>query len=67
MMLDEDVVKEHPEVKDACLELQKAVTDKEMQDLNFRGAQNGEDPQIIAREFLINKGLISEQIFCEMY
>lgn len=60
MMLDEDVVKEHPEIKEACMELQKAVTDKQMQDLNFRGAQNGEDPYLIAREFLIEKGLIKE-------
>ena len=60
MMLDEDVVKEHPEIKDACLELQKVVSDKEMQDLNYRAAQNGEDPYIIAKEFLIGKGLIKK-------
>ena len=60
MMLDEDVVNEHPEIKEACLELQKVVSDKEMQDLNFRGAQNGEDPYIIAREFLIKKSLIKK-------
>lgn len=60
MMLDEDLVNEHPEVKEACLQLQGAVSDKEMQDLNYRAAQNGEDPYLIAREFLIEKGLIKE-------
>ena len=58
MMLDEDVVNEHPEIKEACLELQKVVSDKEMQDLNYRAAQNGEDPYIIAKEFLQSKGLL---------
>lgn len=60
MMLDEDIINKYPEIKDACLELEKVVTDKEMQDLNFKGAQNGDDPYIIAREFLINKNLIKE-------
>lgn len=58
MMLDEETVNAHPEIKDACLELEKLVSDKEMQDLNYRAAQNGEDPYVIARQFLQNKGLI---------
>lgn len=59
-MLRDDVVEKYPEVYDACMELQFAVTDEEMQSLNYRGAQNGEDPYTIARDFLISKGLISE-------
>ena len=60
MMLDEDIANKYPEVEKACLELQKVVSDKEMQDLNYKGAQNGEDPRTIAREFLIEKGLIKD-------
>lgn len=60
MMLDEEVSKEHPEVLKACLELEKMVSDKEMQDLNYAAAQNGEDPMVIAREFLLKKGLIKQ-------
>ena len=60
MMLDEDVAKDRPEIKDACMELQNAVSDSEMQDLNYRAAQNGEDPYVIARQFLIEKGLIEK-------
>lgn len=60
MMLDEEICKEHPEIKEACLELEKMVSDKEMQDLNYAAAQNGEDPALIAREFLLKKGLIKQ-------
>ena len=59
-MLGEEVMEEHPEVLDACMELNLAVTDEEMQDMNYRGAQDGEEPYTIAREFLLEKGLISE-------
>ena len=59
-MLRDDVVEKYPEVYDACMELQFAVTDEEMQSLNYRGAQNGDDPYTIARDFLLSKGLISE-------
>ena len=59
-MLGEEVMEEHPEVIDACMELNLAVTDEEMQDMNYRGAQDGEEPYTIAREFLLEKGLISE-------
>ena len=59
-MLGEEVMTEHPEVYDACMELNLAVSDEEMQDMNYRGAQDGEDPYVIAREFLLEKGLIEE-------
>ena len=60
MMLDQNVIDKHPEVKDACLELEKVLSDTQMQDLNYKGAQNGEDPYNIAREFLIKQGLIKD-------
>lgn len=52
---------EHPEVYDACMELEQALSDEAMQDLNYRGAQNGEDPYDIARSFLLERGLIEDE------
>ena len=59
-MVNDQVLEDHPEVYDACMELQLAVTDEEMQAMNYRGAQDGELPYDIAREFLIEKGFIPE-------
>ncbi|MBQ4094368.1 MAG: ABC transporter permease/substrate-binding protein [Oscillospiraceae bacterium] len=59
-MLGERAMAEYPELYDICMLLEKAITDEEMQDMNFRGAELGEEPADIAREFLISKGLISE-------
>ena len=42
-----------------CLNrLELAITDAEMQAMNYDGAQNGREPYEIAREFLIEKELI---------
>lgn len=42
------------------MELELAVTDAEMQDMNYKGAQLGELPYDIAHEFLVEKGFLSE-------
>ncbi len=59
-MLNDAVLADYPEVYDACMELQFAVTDEEMQDMNYRGAQDGDLPYDIAHDFLLEKGLLSE-------
>lgn len=59
-MVNDQTLQDHPEVYDACMELQFAVSDAEMQELNYRGAQNGEKPYDIAHSFLVEKGLIQE-------
>ncbi len=59
-MVNDAVLADYPQVLDACLELQGAVTDEEMQDLNYRGAQDGDLPYDIAHDFLVEKGLLTE-------
>lgn len=59
-MLNDTVMVDYPEVYDACMELEFAVTDEEMRELNNKGAQQGELPYDIAHEFLVTKGLLSE-------
>lgn len=59
-MVSDQALEEHPELYDVCMELEQAVTDAEMQKMNYRGAQDGDEPYDIARDFLLEKGLISE-------
>lgn len=49
---------EFPEVVEILNRLELAITDAEMQAMNYDGAQNGREPYEIAREFLIEKELI---------
>jgi osmoprotectant transport system permease protein len=58
MMVSDEILDSHPDVLQACLMLEKNVSDEEMQDMNYRGAENGEDPYTIAHEFLVAKGLL---------
>ena len=58
-MINDEALARHPELLEACMELDHAVTDAEMQEMNLRGAEAGEEPYDIAREFLLEKGLIS--------
>lgn len=60
MMVDDAILEKHPEVLDACMELEFAISDQEMQDLNYRGAELGEEPADIAHDFLVEKGLLEE-------
>ena len=57
-MVTDQTLSKYPELLDTVLLLENAVTDEEMQNMNYRGAQNGEDPSEIARDFLISHGLI---------
>jgi len=59
-MISEKAMKEYPELLDAAMELNLAVSDEEMQNMNYKGAQDLIEPEIIAHEFLVSKGLISE-------
>ena len=58
-MVNDMALADYPELLDICMELQFAVNDLEMQDMNYRGAQEGDLPYDIARDFLIDKGFIS--------
>jgi len=60
IVLRDEIAEKYPEVLDACLLLESVVTDEEMQNLNYRGAQDGDLPYDIAHDFLIEHGLISK-------
>lgn len=57
-MINDAVLVDYPGAYDACMELQFALSDEEMQALNYRGAQDGELPYDLAREFLTEKGFL---------
>ncbi len=57
-MANDKIYNQYPEVIAAMQELELAVTDAEMRAMNFRGAEEGAEPYDIARDFLIEKGLI---------
>ena len=60
MMLNEELVEKHPELYDACRKLEMMVTDEEMQAMNFRVAEQEEEPATIAHEYLVSHGLLPE-------
>ena len=59
-MINDNVLVDFPEVYDACMELQFAVTDEDMRELNNKGAELGELPYDIAHEFLVEHGFLTE-------
>ena len=61
-MISEQTLNKYPELLDAVLLLENAVTDEEMQNMNYRGAQNGEDPAVIAEDFLVSHGFITRRV-----
>lgn len=56
-LVREDTLKKYPEIKPLLLSLEGKLTDDDMRALNYR-VDNGEDPKIVADNFLKSKGLI---------
>jgi len=56
-LVREDVLEKYPEIKPLLLSLEGKITDDDMREMNYR-ADNGEDPKVIAEDFLKEKGLI---------
>ena len=59
-VIRQTVVDDNPEVADALNELANLLTDQTMQRLNNEVSSNGREPADVAREFLVEEGLISE-------
>lgn len=53
-----EVLEEHPEIKDLFAPLAELLTDEKMQELNARVDVDGEDYTAVARDFLIDEGLL---------
>lgn len=54
------VLDAHPEIADALNKVAPLLNDATMQELNNRVTGEGEEPEDVAREFLVENGLISE-------
>ena len=56
----QETLEEHPELKEVLNLLKDKITDKKMQELNFKADVEKERPEDVAREFLIEEGLIKK-------
>ncbi len=56
-IIREDVLEEHPELEEVLNILGNEITQEEMIELNYR-ADEGEDPKVVAQDFLREKGFI---------
>ncbi|MEJ7635683.1 glycine betaine ABC transporter substrate-binding protein [Aeromicrobium sp.] len=57
-VISSDLLKEHPELKEIFAQLNPKLTNKTMLRLNSKVDADGDDPAIVAREWLIDEGLL---------
>ncbi len=57
-IVTEDIYNNYPDVVEALNLLGGALTDEEMQELNYKVGEEGMNPEVVAEEFLKEKGLI---------
>ena len=57
-IIRDEVLKKHPELKDALNKLANQIDESEMQKLNAKVELDKEDPAKVAEEWLKEKGLI---------
>ncbi|UCZ51490.1 ABC transporter permease/substrate-binding protein [Bacillus shivajii] len=56
----EDTLEEHPEIVDILNMLSGKITEREMQEMNYRVDYEDEDAYIVAKEYLEKEGLLAE-------
>ena len=57
-MLQEEVLEEYPELADPINQLSAALTDEEMQNMNYLVDEEGQEPAQVAADFLSSHGLL---------
>lgn len=62
-IIREDTMEKYPELEGILSELYGILDDDTMQELNYQVVEKGRDRADVAREFLIEKGLVSETDF----
>ena len=55
-----DTLKKYPQLTDALSGMFNAIDDETMQGLNYKVVEQGEDRAKVARDFLLEKGLVTE-------
>lgn len=58
-VVDSDMLKAHPELTDIFAQFNPKITDAVMLRLNARVDNDGEDPALVARDWLIEHGLLT--------
>ncbi|MCM3755883.1 osmoprotectant update ABC transporter permease/substrate-binding subunit OpuFB [Sporosarcina aquimarina] len=58
-LLLKKTLEKYPELEEVLNKLAGKVTDDEMRDMNFRVNSGGEKAEVVAREFLVNAGLLN--------
>jgi osmoprotectant transport system permease protein len=56
-LVREDTLEKYPKIRPLLEKLEGKITEEDMRSLNYR-VDNGEDPKVVAEDFLRNKGLI---------
>lgn len=59
-LVRQETLKEHPELKKVLNTLKDKITDEKMQELNYKADVEKQRPEKVARDFLIEEGLISK-------
>ena len=54
-----EVLEAHPELRETLCKLNGLISNDEMAEMNYRLEVNHEDEAVIAKEFLVGKGLIA--------
>lgn len=57
----EELLSEHPEIRDILASLDDTIDDAEMAEMNYRVETDGEAPAAVAHEFLTAKGLLAKE------
>lgn len=59
MVVREEILDEHPEIEQILEHIRPLLTNEVMLDLNARVDIDGQDPAIVAREWLVEEGLVA--------
>lgn len=59
-VVQESMMDEHPEIEEIFASLNAEITNEVMQDLNAKVDVDGKEPALVARDFLIDTGLLKE-------
>lgn len=59
LVVQGDVMRAHPEIEEIWLQLRDKLTNETMLELNAKVDVDGEDPAIVARDWLVEEGLVA--------
>ena len=57
-MVRDEVLQEHPELRDVLEKLDGTITETDMAQMNYEVEEEGKDPEDVASTYLRSKGLL---------